>query len=43
MKVVDGKLLLQEFERLHTHPRRNAAAVGAVVVEAWRLGPLEEG
>ncbi len=45
MKVVNGKLLLQEFERLHTHPRRNTAVCLLITsnpVVAWdpELGGL---
>ncbi len=29
-EIVNGKLLLQEFELLHTHPRRNAAVADFV-------------
>ncbi len=35
-KVVNGKLLLQEFELLHTHPRSNAA-VADFALEFARL------
>ncbi len=30
MKVVNGKLLLQEYEPVHTHPRNNAAVADFV-------------